>query len=455
MASMKRIDATKGNLTRQIFSYTIPLILSTILQNFFNVADKAVLGNMAGTIAVASLAATGTISSLIINGAVGLSTGTAIVLARFVGAKDEKNIRSTIDTSLITAFAFGLIVAVAGFFLTPVFLTATGCPEECYEGAMLYMRITLAAAPATLLYNYGSAILRSLGDTQRPLVYVTVAGVVNVGLNILLCLVLPEKVVAVAVATVASTVVSCFLVLYRLMHIEDSARVVFSKMRFAFPAFARIFRFGIPASISSLAMPLGNLQITAAINSYGAEAIAGHSAAISVENFVHAFVTGFGSSSMTFIGQNIGAQKVDRVRKSFWLCLLYGTVLAGSLGVLTYLTGEFWLGIILGSSSTAAIEYGMLRLFYVILFVFLYAISNVLTGAMKAFGYPMLTTITNLFFTLGFRVFWMSVIYPTSTKFSTVMLCYTVSWVLNLIFYIIFTMVVYRRYVKTGACKKI
>lgn len=452
---MKRIDGTQGNLTKQIFSYTIPLILSTILQNFFNVVDQAVLGNMAGTTAVASIAATGTISSLIISGAVGLSSGTAIVLARFVGAKQEKDIRATVDTSLITATILGLIVAIAGFFLTPVFLTATGCPQACYEGAMLYMRITLAAAPATLLYNYGSAILRNLGDTQRPLIYMTIAGIVNVVLNIILCLILSQKVVAVAVATVVSNLASCVLVLRRLFCIDDAAKVSFSRMRFDFGAFKRIFRFGIPASISSVVLPLGNLQITAAINSFGAEAVAGHAAAISVENFVHAFVNGFGSATMTFIGQNIGAQKTDRVKKTFWRCLLYSTLIAGSLGVLTYLTGEFWLGIIVGKSAAAAIEYGMLRLFHVILFVFLYAISNVLAGALKAFGYPMLTSITNIFFTLGFRVFWMTVIYPMNSKFSTIMLCYTVSWVLNLVFYIVFATVVYRKYVKTGVCKKI
>lgn len=452
---MKRIEGTQGNLTKQIFRYTIPLILATILQNFFNVADQAVLGNMAGTTAVASVAATGTISLLIINGAVGLSTGTAIVLARFVGARNEKNIRATVDTSLITAAILGLIVAVAGFFLAPVFLNATGCPRECYEGAMLYMRITLAAAPATLLYNYGSAILRNLGDTQRPLIYVTIAGVVNVVLNIILCLILSQKVVAVAVATVVSNLVSCALVLRRLFCIDDAAKVTFSRMRFDFEAFKRIFRFGIPASISSLVFPLGNLQITAGINSFGAQAVAGHSAAISMENFVHAFVTGFGSSAMTFIGQNIGAQKVERVKKTLWLCLLYSTLIAGSLGVLAYLTGEFLLGIIVGKSAVTAIEYGMLRLFHVMLFEFLYAISGVLTGALKAFGYPMLTSITNIFFNLGFRVFWMTVIYPTNPKFSTIMLCYTVSWVLNLVFYIIFTTVVYRKYVKTGICKKI
>jgi Na+-driven multidrug efflux pump len=346
-------------------------------------------------------------------------------------------------------------VAVAGFFLTPVFLTATGCPAECYEGAMLYMRITLAAAPATLLYNYGSAILRSFGDTQRPLIYVTVAGVVNVGLNMILCLILPQKVMAVAIATVASKVVSTALVMVRLCRTEDAAKVTLSDLRFDFSAFMRIFRFGIPASISSLVHPMGNLQITSAINSFGAEAIAGHSAAVSVENFVHAFVTGFGSSAMTFIGQNIGAKKVDRVKKSLWLCMGYSTAIAGSLGVLTYLTGEFWIGIIVGRTAETAISYGMLRFFYVIQFVFLYAISSVLTGALKAFGYPMLTSLTNIFFNLGFRVFWMSVVYPKSSQFNTIMFCFTVSWTLNLIFYAIFAMAVYVRYVKTGKCRKI
>lgn len=451
----KKVDATQGSLTKQIFIYTVPLILATILQNLFNFADKAVLGNMAGTGAVASIAATGTVSSLIISGAVGLSTGTAIVLARLVGARNEKEIHTAVDTSLITAAALGLIVAVAGYFLTPVFLTATGCPEECYEGAMLYMRITLAAAPATLLYNYGAAILRSTGDTQRPLTYITVAGVVNVVLNIVLCLVLTEKVVAVAVATVASNVISAYLVLHRLCCTDDVTRVELSRMRFDWLAFKRVFRFGVPASISSLVLPLGNLQITKAINSFGAEAIAGHAAAISVENFVHAFVSGFGSASMVFMGQNIGAQKMERVKKSFWLCLFYCTLIAGSLGVLTYLSGELWLGIIVGRSATAAIEYGMLRLFYVITFVFLHAISNVLIGALKAFGYPMLTSITNIAFNLGFRVLWMRFIYPMTYKFSTIMLCYTVSWVLNLIFYLLFAVVVFRRYVKTGHCKKI
>ncbi len=452
---MKRVDATQGSLTKQIFIYTIPLVLSTILQSLFDIADKAVLGNMAGTTAVASIAATTTVSSLIISGAVGLSTGTSIVLARFVGQKNNERMRKTIDTSLITSLSIGLLVALVGFFLTPIFLTVTNCPEECYNGALYYMRIIIVAAPATLFYNYGSAILRTLGDSQRPLIYITISGIIKVTLNVILCLVLSQKVIAVAVATIAANLISALLVFNRLCHLDDGIKVKVSQMHFDYPSFVCILRFGIPASISNLVLPLGNLQITAAINSYGPSAMAGQSAALSIENISYAFSGGFASAAMTFMGQNIGAKNVDRVRKTFWLCIFYNTLITGSLGVLTYLTGEFWLGIIVGAAATEAIHYGMLRLFYVILFVFIHAISSILISSMKAFGYPMLASITNIAFNLGFRVLWMQLVYPHSQKFSTIMLCYTVAWTLNLIFYMLFTSIVYRKYVKTGICKEI
>lgn len=430
-------------------------MFSSILQNFFNVADKAVLGYMAGEVSVAAIAATTTVSSLIINGAVGLASGTSIVLARFVGQDDQEKIRSVIDTSLITSLLIGLLVAVAGFFLTPVFLTATKCPEECYESAKLYMRIILAAAPATLLYNYGSAILRTLGDSQKTLLYISVAGVVNVVLNIVLCLVLPQKVMAVAVATAVSNLISGVLIVRRIFYVEGREKADMLRFRFAFSSLGKIIRFGIPSAISSLVLPLGNVQLTTAINTYGVAAAAGHSAALSVEMVSYSVSGGFASATMTFMGQNIGAKNVERVKKTFWLCLLYNSLITGVLGVLTYWSGEFWLKLVLGDWTAEAVSYGMIRLFYVVLFMFLYAISNVLTSALNAFGYPILTSITNIIFNLGFRVFWMQAVYPRYPKFSTIMLCYTVSWILNLSFYVIAFGFVYRRYVKTGICKKI
>ena len=313
----KKVDATQGSMIKAIFIYTIPLILSSILQNLFHIADKAVLGNVAGSVAVASIAATGTVTELIISGAVGLAAGTSIVLARLIGQKNEKEIRKTIDTSLLTAVFLGFLVAIAGFLLAPWFLQITKCPAECYADAIVYMRIFLAAAPASLLYNYGSAILRVNGDTQRPLVYIMISGVVNVVLNIILCLVLPQKVAAVAIATVASKLISASLVLLRLCNMDDNTRVQISKMRFDPIAFWRIIRFGLPSTVSCLVHPIGNLQVMTEVNSYGAEVLAGFSASSSIDTIPRAFADGFGSATTVFMGQNIGAKQPDRVKKSF------------------------------------------------------------------------------------------------------------------------------------------
>ncbi len=451
----KKVDATKGKLVRLIFIYTIPIILSTILQNLFNIADKAVLGNWAGSDAVASIGATTTISGLIINGAVGLSTGTAIILAHYVGQKENEKIKKAVDTALITATLLGMVLAFASVLLTPTFLTLTNCPPECYDGAVIYMRIYLAGAPATLLYNFSSAILRTLGDTQKPLVYITVAGVVNVVLNIILCIFLPHKVMAVAIATVVSKIVSVVLVLKRLSRFEEGFKLEIKKMRFDLSTFWQILRFGIPASISTLMYPIANLQIVPATNSFGVDAVAGCSAASSIHSIVSAFTSGFGVATTTFMGQNIGAKNPDRVKKSFWYMLLFNLLISGSLGILFCITGRFWLGIIVGRSATAAIEYGLIRMFYVTFFAFISAANQTLSHALQAFGYPMFTSISNIAFTLGFRTVWMQFIYPHLPTFSNLMLCFTVSWTLNMLLYSVFFAFVYIRYTKKGICKKI
>lgn len=451
----KKVDATSGNLVKKIFLYTIPLVLSSILQEFFNIADKAVLGNMAGTNAVAAIGTTTVVTSLIINCAVGISTGTAIILARYVGQKDFEKITRTINTSLISAFVLGLFFATVGVLVTPWFLTYTGCPSECYEDAVIYTRIYFLSTPIILLYNYGSSILRTLGDTQRPLYYIVAAGVINVVLNVILCLILQRKVLAVAIATMISQAVSVILVLRRLSNLGDGINISIRKMRFNFNTFVQILRFGIPATISMLMIPLSNLQVVPAINSYGVDAIAGNSAGNSIQTISGAFSGGFSTAASTFVGQNIGAKDVERVKKSFWYLLLFGVLVAGSVGAILYLSGRFWIGIIVGFSEKTAIDYGMRRMFFVTLFTFVAAIIGVLSNSLQAFGYPLFTSITNIAFTLGFRIFWMQCIYPLKQEFDMVMLCFLVSWTLNALLYTVFFAFVYRRYTKYGICKKI
>lgn len=450
----RTVDATRGSLAKLILTYTIPLFLTTIIQHLFDIVDKAVLGNMADTVAVAAVGATTTITSLIINGFVGLSTGTSIVLARFVGQRDERKIRSIIDTSLLTGFLFGILVALIGVLLSPTFLTLTDCPSECYEGAVLYIRIYVSAAPFTLLYNFGSAVLRTLGDTRRPLVYITVSGVINAGLNIILCIILPQKVAAVAIATAVSKIVAAVLVLNRLCHLEDSARVSLRAMRFHVESFLRILRFGVPASISNLMFPLANLQIVSAINSFGVDAVAGQSASSAINNISHAITGAFGTATTTFMGQNIGAQNKERVKKSFWWCLGFGMILGGAVGIVTFLTGRLWMGLMVGFSSTAAIEYGMIRMQYVSTVMFVSGANSVLGHALQAYGYPAFQSVSSILFTLGFRVLWMQWIYPYNPTFEMIMACFTVSWTLNMLFYAVIVAVLNRRY-NRGVYKKI
>ena len=453
---MKKVDATQGSMLKSIFTFAIPMILATIAQDLFTVADKAVLGQIAGSTALASVGATGAVTSLIINGAVGISSGTTIVLARFWGQKNEEKIRSTIDTALMTGVGLGVIVAILGFFLAPLFLTMTKCPAECFDGALLYIRIYLSAAPITLFYNYGASVLRTIGDTQRPLIYILIGGAVNVVLNVILCFILPQKVAAVAIATVASKLVSGSLVLRRLCHLEeDYARVVIPKMRFDLPSFSRIFKFGVPTAISNIVLPLGNLQITTAINSYGVAAIAGNSAAISVAAVGSAFAAGFSSATSTFMGQNIGAKKRDRARTAFWCSSAMNVLITGSMGVLLYLTGRIWLGMIVGFEQAADIDYGMIRLSYVCLTLFVHAINSSMGGAIQAFGYAGIRSISNISFNLGFRVIWMQFIYPLNQTFGMVMQCFLVSWLLNMLFYAVLLSIIYPRYVKKGICKKV
>lgn len=452
--TMRKVDTTQGNLVKLIFIYTIPLMLTTMIQHFFTFVDTAVLGNMADTAAVASVSATNTIISLVLNGITGLATGTNIVLARYIGQKDQEKMRSTIDTSLLTGVGFGIVVAVVGILLAPILMRLVDCPEACFDGAVLYLQIYIAAAPITLLYNYGAAILRTMGETQRPLFYISVSGIANVVLNIILCFVLEQKVAAVAIATVVSKLISAALVFHRLCHLENGMQVSVKKMRFNFQAFKNIIRFGIPTSISNLLFPIANLQVVPAINSFGVDAVAGNGAGTQIHQIMSAFTSSFSHATTTFMGQNIGACNKERVKKSFWYCLGFGFLITAAFGTFFHLTGRVWLGLILGKSAQAAIDYGMIRLFVVTQFTFISLVNNVLLHALQAFGYPFFGSISSIFFTLGFRVLWMQLLYPRFQTFEAVMACFVVSWALNAAFNAIFVAVLYRRYNK-GIYKKI
>ena len=448
----KSIDATEGRLLPKIIQYAIPLMLSMVVQQLFNAIDIVVLGQMADDVAVASVSATTSVTSLLVTSFVGLASGSRVVLARQIGARDDDGVRKTTDTSLILSLIIGAVIAVFGFFIAPWFLEITNCPENCFEGALIYIRIYVVAAPMILLYNFGSSAITAAGDTQRPLYYIMVGGVTNIVLNIILCLILPQKIVAVAVATVASQVICAFLVSNRLLKMDGPCRVIVRKMRFSVKAFIDVLRFGLPMMLVNALFPLSNLQIASAINSYGHLATAGNGAASTIENIVAATSGPIGTTVATFIGQNIGAQKPDRVKKSFWQCMALTILFGGAVGAATFFTGRFWLGLIVGFDNEVAITFGLVRMSCTTLFYFIACINNVFGSALQAYGYSTVSAINSIFSVFVFRFIWMQGLYPlcqdmpTYERFFIVTACFTVSWILRMLVNIVAFALVRRKY---------
>lgn len=449
MLRAKKIDATQGALIPLIIAYAIPLVLSTLVQTLFNAVDTVVLGNMADSTAVASVGATTSIAHLMITTFVGIASGLKIIMARYFGARDGEAIKKAADTAILTAIGLGILIAVAGFSLAPWFLDITGCPADCREGALLYIRIYVAAAPAIMVYNFGSSIITAAGDTQRPLYYIIAGGLLNVVLNIILCLILPQKVIAVAVATAAAQILCAVLVLHRLTRMDGYGRIDLRHMHFHLQSFWDILRYGVPLALSTALYPLANLQIQSAINSYGVSAVAGNSAGTTLEGFVAAFNNSFAATCTVFMGQNIGARQLKRTHKSTLYCLILSVLTNGVVATAICLSGRFWLGFIL-PNDPVAVDFAMIRMWLVNFFYFVAAVNGVLGHAIQSFGYPLYSTASSVAFIFGFRLVWMWWIYPMHETFPMLMLCFLASWLLlmlcNIVSYFIFRRIFERKY---------
>lgn len=450
---IKNVDMLNGNLLRSIISYSIPLMLISLVQTLFNAVDIMVLGAMADTNAVASVGATSIIIHLCVTCFFGLSSGLKIVLARLLGAKDDEQTRKCVSTSLITAFSVGVLLATVGLLLSPLFLRLTNCPSECMEGATLYMRIYIGSAPIILLYNFGASIMQAAGDTQRPLYYMLISGILNVALNFTLCLVLEQKVAAVAIATVASQLVGFLLLLHRLFCMNGPCRLQLNKLTFSFAAFKKIMYNGLPISFTSALYSISNLQIQTAINSYGPAAIAGNSAIASIEGITNTIASAPWATACTaFIGQNLGAKNKERVLRT----AIYTLLLSGSLGLVLGVLGSLFSRPLLSLyvHEEAAILAGQTRMMYTLLPYAIACINGILAHIIQAFGHAIFPTVNSILSVLIFRIFWMALVYPTNPTLDLLYRCFLVSWCIVLVFNIAFTTYLYHSEFKKGIIKK-
>ena len=460
----RTVNFTEGKLLPAIIAYTIPLVLASLIQMLFNVADFSILGNFdtsPDSSATGAVGATGALVNLLVSSVIGLSQGTNVLLARAVGAKENDRARKIVSTTMILSAVSSIVVLLFGFATIAWFLRITGCPQNCYDGALTYMRIYFLAAPAIYVYNFGSAIIRVSGDSRSPFYYILASGLLNVALNFVLCVVMEDKVAAVAIATLVSNLLGAVLTVRHLLCMEAGpCKVEFRKMEFSWRELGNIFVLGLPTAFTSALYGISDLQMQSAINSFGSSVVAGNSASAKLDGFVNSFTYPIAASAMGFVGQNLGAEEKERVKKSIVICLLLSFSVALILGNGALLISDPIIRTLL-PNDPIGIEVAKVRIEWVLSLYFICAIDSVLSFSMRAFGYPILPMINSLVSVILLRAAWMAWIYPNmpvsgnaATDIMNVYKCYMVSWVLSLLVQIILFAVVYSRYLK-GKGKKI
>ena len=351
----------EGALLPNIISYTIPIILTSILQLLFNAADLVVVGRFCGSLSVAAVGATGSITNLMVNFFIGLSIGAGVAVAHGIGSKEDEMVRNTVHTAIPMALISGMVLTVIGIAFSEYFLKLMGTPDTVLPLSAVYMKIYFAGITFTMVYNFCAAILRAVGDTRSPLVFLTLSGIINVVLNVVFVTLLDLNVAGVALATTISQGISAALVVWALMKRTDACRFVPKDMRFHRIQVAKIIRIGLPAGIQSSLFSISNVLIQSSINSFGDVFMSGSAASANIEGFVYVSLNAFHQTAVNFIGQNSGAKQFQRVRRIFLLCLICVAVVGIGLGTLVWAVGPQLLSVYI-PDSPEAVSYGMIRL---------------------------------------------------------------------------------------------
>ena len=441
-----KIDMTHGPLLGKLIIFTIPIILSGVLQLLFNAADVIVVGRFAGEASLAAVGSTNSLINLMTNLFIGMSVGANVCAAQFYGAGQIDDVKKTVHTSTAFSLICGVILIFIGFFGARPMLEIMGSPEDVISLAALYVRLYFVAMPAIMLYNFLSAILRSAGDTKHPLIFLTFAGVVNVLLNLVLVIVFKLGVAGVAIATVTSNYISCGLLVGFFMRQKDALKLDISCIAIDGRILRKIVRIGLPAGIQGTVFSLSNVVIQSAINSFGTAVIAGSSAASSIEGFVYISMNSVSQTTVTFVGQNYGAGDEVRVKKVIFQCLGIVSVVGLVMGNLAYAFAGPLLGIY--TDSADAIAAGTLRLFWVCCFYLLCGIMDTLTGGLRGLGNSTLPMIVSLIGACATRLIWIATYFQINHTQDVLFFSYPGSWLLTLSVHSICLTIIYKKWVQ-------
>ncbi|MGN0990354.1 MAG: MATE family efflux transporter [Candidatus Ventricola sp.] len=439
----RTMDMTQGRLLTQVLVFALPIMLSGILQLLFNAADTIVVGRFAGNEALAAVGSVGSLNNMIISLFIGLSVGANVLVARYTGSRNERAVSDTVHTSVLLSLVGGVLLMAVGVLLARPLLTLMGSPDDVIDLAVLYVRIIFLGMPVQMLYNFCAAILRAVGDTQRPLYYLTIAGVVNVLLNLVFVIALHMSVAGVALATIISQAISAALVTRALLNMEGPTRLFPNRLRIHPGKLREIIRIGLPAGIQSSVFSLSNVVIQSSVNSFGSVVIAGNAASSNIGNFVYQAMNTFQQAITCFAGQNIGARKPRRIVSAMKVCMFWAILFGVTLGLLSCVFGPQLLSLF--STDPAVISAGMERQVIVCAPYFLCGVMDVMTGALRGIGYSLLPMIVSILGACAFRLFWVFTIFAAYPTLTCLMLSYPVSWLLTFSVLLVIFLVLWKR----------
>ena len=449
------MDMTTGSILPKLVRFTIPLMVMGMLQLLYNAADIVVVGHWGSENSLAAVSSTGALINLIVNVFMGLSVGTSVVVSQHFGAGEMKDVSETVHTSIATALISGVAVGIFGFFAARQMLVWMDSPDSVIDLSALYVKIYFIGMPANMLYNFGAAVLRAVGDTKRPLYYLTVSGIINVILNLIFVIGFKMDVAGVALATIISQLISAVLVTICLMRSDGAIKLYLKKIKIHPRKLVEIVKIGLPAGIQGSIFSVSNVIIQSSINAFGSAAMAGNGAAANIEGFIYTAMNSVYQAAITFTGQNFGAKQYKRIKTIAFECMGFVVIVGMGLGLLAKTFDTQLLGIYTDNSEEIA--FGVVRMSVIMFTYFLDGTMDVLVGLLRGVGHSVLPTITTIMFVCGFRILWISTFFAQyklghpddpAACLRILYMSYPISWTMATISHFICFAVIYRGILK-------
>ena len=427
----RTVDMLNGPMLGKIIAFAMPIAITSVLQQLFNSADIVVCGKFVGNVALAAVGANFQIINLFINAFLGLSVGANVMIANYIGAGKTHKIYNVVHTAMTFAIVFGLALMVLGLFFARNILIFLGTPDDILIPSTLYLKIIFIGMPFMVIYNFGAAILRSIGDTKRPLILLTITGMLNVLLNIFFVVVFKMGVEGVAIATVTANAISSITIVIFLVREKSVVKYDFGKFMIVKDSLAKIMRIGIPSAIQGMVFSISNLCVQSAINSLGTSVIAANTAAFNLECFPYFMINAFSSACLTFMSQNYGAEKFDRCRTALKDCLILSVVFSGTLVLLIVIFARNLLSLF--TNDQAVIDIAMRRIYIVCAPNWISSFYEVLSAGLRVLKHPMLSAVMIMIGTVVFRFIWIFTVFPLFKTLESILVVYPISWIIIII----------------------